>query len=112
MDVLAVRAATLRALSRARAGDGPSFLVCTTYRFGGHHVGDKQDYKDSEEARMWRARDPILRLARRLQDDGIATAETISGMEADVEAQVRAAVETAKSAPMPAAEDLRSELYA
>src|ERR1017187_10322762 len=38
MDVLAVRDATCRAVARARAGEGPSFLVCTTYRYGGHHA--------------------------------------------------------------------------
>ena len=67
MDVLAVRAAATRAIARARGGDGPGFLVCTTYRYGGHHVGDKQDYKDAEEANAWLRKDPIARLARRLQ---------------------------------------------
>ena len=59
MDVLAVRAAAQRAIARARGGDGPSFLVCTTYRYGGHHVGDKQDYKDDADAKAWRLKDPI-----------------------------------------------------
>src|SRR5215213_7838674 len=35
-DVLAVHAAAERAVARARAGDGPSFLVCSTYRYLGH----------------------------------------------------------------------------
>ena len=45
-----------RAVARARAGGGPSFLVCTTYRYSGHHVGDKQDYKAEDEAEAGDAR--------------------------------------------------------
>src|SRR2546421_12093856 len=39
-DVVAVLAAAGAAVARARAGDGPSFLLCHTYRYLGHHVGD------------------------------------------------------------------------
>lgn len=112
MDVLAVRAATQRALARARAGEGPSFLVCTTYRYGGHHVGDKQDYKDDAEAKLWRERDPILRLGRMLTETKRVSATQIEQQDAAVQALVRAAVEAAKAAPLPGEEDLRSELHA
>jgi pyruvate dehydrogenase E1 component alpha subunit len=112
MDVLAVRAAAMPAIARARGGHGPSFLVCTTYRYGGHHVGDKQDYKDDEEARSWRLKDPIERLARRLREAGEATAQEIAAIAAAVEAEVRAAVNLAKVAPMPAADDLAAHLHA
>ena len=112
MDVLAVRTAASHAVARARAGEGPSFLVCTTYRYGGHHVADKQDYKDAEEARAWRQKDPILRLSRRLQEQGLASAEQIAAQEAEVEAEVRTAVEAGKAADLPGSGDLRSFLYA
>ncbi len=112
MDVLAVRAAASRAVARARAGEGPSFLVCTTYRYSGHHVADKQDYKDAEEVRAWRQKDPILRLSRRLQDQGLASVEQIAAQEAEVEAEVRTAVEAGKAAELPGSGDLRSFLYA
>ena len=29
-----------RMVERARDGEGPSFLLCNTYRYHGHHVGD------------------------------------------------------------------------
>jgi pyruvate dehydrogenase E1 component alpha subunit len=112
MDVLAVRAAAGRAVARARAGKGPSFLVCATYRYSGHHVGDKQDYKDSAEVRAWQEKDPIVRLSRRLQAEGMAGADEIAALAADVEAEIRAAVAAAKAAELPAAADLRSFLYA
>jgi pyruvate dehydrogenase E1 component alpha subunit len=39
-DVLAVYQAACAAVERARLGGGPSTLVCNTFRYGGHHVGD------------------------------------------------------------------------
>src|SRR5690242_21312240 len=50
-DALAVLAATERAVARARAGEGPSFLVLDTYRYRGHHVGDvdRAYYRSSDE---------------------------------------------------------------
>jgi pyruvate dehydrogenase E1 component alpha subunit len=112
MDVLAVRAATARAVTRARAGEGPSFLVCTTYRYGGHHVGDRQDYKDVDEVREWKEKDPILRLARRLRAEGVASAESIAALEAEVQAEVSSAAELANADELPVAEDLGRFLYA
>ncbi len=112
MDVLAVRAAAGRAVARARAGEGPSFLVCTTYRYSGHHVGDSQDYKDEEEVKEWRRKDPIPRLSRRLHDEGLATADAITLLQAEIEAEIRAAGSCAKAAPWPTPADLLVHLHA
>jgi len=112
MDVLAVQEATRRAVAHARAGKGPSFLVCTTYRYSGHHVGDHQDYKTEEEVKDWQRKDPILRLSRHLQDEGLATSAAIAALKADVDAEVQATVAFAKAAPLPAPDDLRAYLYA
>jgi pyruvate dehydrogenase E1 component alpha subunit len=50
-DVLAVRDAAREAVAHARRGEGPSMLVCHTYRFRGHHVGDidRSYYRSKEE---------------------------------------------------------------
>jgi pyruvate dehydrogenase E1 component alpha subunit len=112
MDVLAVQDAFSRALERARAGQGPSFLVCNTYRFGGHHAGDKQDYKDQEEARLWKQRDPIPRLARTLVEGGFATPEGLDQIDIEIKARIKAAVDFAKAGSEPAAEDLLSHVFA
>lgn len=112
MDVLAVRAAAQGALARARDGGGPTFLVCNTYRFGGHHVGDKHDYKDDADAKAWRLKDPIERFGRWLQDSNMATASTIAALKNDIDEEVRAAIDLAKAAPFPAADDLGIHLHA
>jgi len=54
MDVLTVFRAASEAVERARAGEGPSFIVATTYRFLGHHVGDPLNYRTKEEVDVWR----------------------------------------------------------
>jgi len=112
MDVLAVRAATARALAPARRGDGPSFLLCSTYRYSGHHAGDKQGYKSEAEIRDWQRKDPILRLRRRLDQDALATPEQVADIETEVEAEVRAAVDYARAAPLPGRDELAAYLHA
>ena len=112
MDVLAVRAAAQSAIERARQCGGPSFLVCNTYRYGGHHAGDKQDYKDAEEAKAWRLKDPIERLSRQLITTKMASEAAITTLKQEIEQEVRTAVEMAKAAPLPAPDDLKAHLYA
>jgi pyruvate dehydrogenase E1 component alpha subunit len=112
MDFAAVHEAARTAVDRARSGGGPSFLVCNTYRYGGHHAGDKQSYKDRDEIAAWQARDPILRLARELIEAGIADDAALDAIARDVESEVKAAVDFAKQSPEPAAADLRSQVFA
>ena len=111
MDALAVHDAAGAAVARARAGEGPSFLICNTYRYGGHHVADKQDYKSSEEAALWARKDPIPRLARRLRRMGVAQGE-LDRIEREAAAEVAAAVEFAKKSAEPELALLRSRVYA
>src|ERR1700686_3177856 len=49
-------------VKEARAGRGPSFLMCRTYRHRGHHVGDvdRSYYRSKDEERLWaNDRDPL-----------------------------------------------------
>ena len=112
MDVLAVRAAAAQALDRARSGQGPSFLVCETYRFTGHHVSDQQEYKQSEEMAAWQARDPIPNHARWLVEHGHADAEALQRIDAQAQAEVDAAAKEAEAMPEPSADGLEERVYA
>ena len=111
MDVRTVYAAASRAVAHARAGKGPSFIVCNTWRFGGHHVGDKQEYKMDAETKRWLARDPIPKSAKRLIADGVTTAATLKAMEAQIVAQMRETVERVRNAPEPAPQRLVEHVY-
>jgi TPP-dependent pyruvate/acetoin dehydrogenase alpha subunit len=109
-DVVAVYAATQRAVERARAGEGPSFLVCETYRYHGHHVGDidRAYYRAKEEEELWRTeRDPILLLTARL-DAG----EELKRLEERIEAEVAEAVTYALDAPYPDPSEVTEDVFA
>jgi pyruvate dehydrogenase E1 component alpha subunit len=112
MDVLAVREAADAAVARARAGGGPSFLLCTTYRYGGHHVADAQDYKDDDEAAAWRERDPIERCRRHLLEHGLAKPADVDAIDAAVGKEIEEAVAFATSSEPPEPATLRAFVYA
>jgi TPP-dependent pyruvate/acetoin dehydrogenase alpha subunit len=61
-NVLDVYAATRIAAERARAGGGPSMLVATTFRMGGHATHDEAEARRTFAADLfahWGKRDPI-----------------------------------------------------
>ncbi len=112
-DVLAVHAAAGQAVERARRGDGPSFLVCHTYRFYGHHVGDvDRAYRTREEERAWRdRRDPLRLLAGRLLEAGVDPAR-LERIEEEVVTEVRNGVDDALQAPYPDPSEVSQHVYA
>ncbi len=61
-DPVAVHAAAQRARERCLAGEGPVFLVCETFRLGGHAEHDDQRYVDPELKAQWAAKDPLARM--------------------------------------------------
>jgi len=112
MDVLAVHEAVSKAVTRARNGDGPSFLIFDTYRYSGHHVGDKQEYKDDEERELWLSRDPIPKLADMLVAGKKIKQAELDELDAKIKVTVIAAANQAKKMPEPDADDLARHIYA
>ena len=110
MDLREVHAAASTAIARARAGEGPGFLICNTWRFSGHHVGDKQDYKDDDATRAWLAKDPLPRHAAKLREEGVSEAD-LTRMETEIAAVIRAAVSFARAAPPPDVGQLRAHVH-
>jgi TPP-dependent pyruvate/acetoin dehydrogenase alpha subunit len=100
-DVLEVREAVARAAERARGGGGPTLLECKTYRYHGHSKSDQREYRTREEEECWRALDPILRSERRLVGAGELTAEALTRLDAEVNAEMDAAVAFAEDSPPP-----------
>ena len=114
-DVLAVHAATARAVARARAGEGPSFLVANTYRYHGHHVGDvdRTYYRSKDEEEDWKTnRDPVTRLGALLVDAGVAGAEALERLAKEAQEEVGAGVRFALDAPFPPESEVTDHVYA
>jgi len=101
-DVMAVYQAAEEAVSRARAGQGPSLIDCKTYRTRPHAEGMRDGgYRTAEEMESWKARDPIAAHAAWLIDKGRAKAGELEAIEAEIKATVDDAIEFARSSPFP-----------
>ena len=111
MDVLAVEDAARRAVTEIRAGGGPVFLELRTYRFRAHSMYDPERYRTKEEVEAWRERDPLTLFPRYLDDAGLLAAGDVDGIEAEVKAEIDAAVAFAEAGALEPIEDLTRFVY-
>ena len=105
---------TLQAVERARRGEGPSFIECTTYRILGHAGCVSQDpkgYRDQAEIEAWRQRCPVCAYQARLVSEGLVDAKSLAAAEAEITAEIDAAFDFARQSPLPTAEDLHKHLF-
>jgi TPP-dependent pyruvate/acetoin dehydrogenase alpha subunit len=100
MSVWTVREAAQRAVARARAGNGPSFVEALTYRFVGHSRSDPGAYRPEGELDEWRLRDPIVVLRAQLEAEG-ADAAALDAVEQDVSGELERMRESGLAAPFP-----------
>ncbi|VEG92231.1 thiamine pyrophosphate-dependent dehydrogenase E1 component subunit alpha [Legionella spiritensis] len=114
-DVLAVHQLAQELVSRARAGEGPSFVLLNTYRYFGHHVGDidRRYYRSKEEEIYWKEqRDPIQILGQYLIKNNIADQPQLDSIRHDIEQEAQNAVDYALNAPYPQASEVNQHVYA
>jgi pyruvate dehydrogenase E1 component alpha subunit len=114
-DVRAVHAAAARLVGRARRGEGPSFLLCNTYRYRGHHVGDinREYYRAKQEEQRWSSeRDPINLLRDWMLQQKLADSAQLERIQTEVKAEMNAAVEFAIAAPYPEVQEAQEDVYA
>ena len=114
-DVRAVHAMASKLVDRARQGHGPSFLVCNTYRFSGHHVGDinREYYRSKQEEQEWKTkRDPIRLFVDWLMQEKLMDAAKLAQIESEARAEIQAAVEFAIAAPYPDPGEAEQDVYA
>lgn len=91
-DVHAVAEATRRAIDRARAGEGPSFVEALTYRWRGHSKSDKNRYRTKDEIAEWKEKDPIAGYAHRLLEAGVLDQERLDAVQTEARQAIREAV--------------------
>ncbi len=117
-DVLAVYSAVKTAVDRARAGGGPTFLECVTYRIGAHSTSDDASrYRSQDEVDRWMQKDPLLRLRRHLETllgPGSTPAwddEREDALEKVLNDEIGAAIAEVEAAPPPARASLFDDVY-
>ena len=111
-DVLAVYAAAQTAISRARAGGGPTLLECKTYRWYGHSEIDPAKYRSKEEVDSWKKRDPVATFEKKLIEQKVLTEAKKSEIAAQTTKEINEAVEFAEQSPYPEASELRDHIWA
>ena len=100
-DVLAVYDAAAPAISRARDGDGPTFIECKTYRHRGHSRTDPAKYRHQTEVEAWLKRDPILLYRAELGAAGVLSDADAENIATETRTLVKAAADRAAAAPWP-----------
>ena len=112
MDVIAVREATQRAVERARKDYLPTLLEVRTYRFMGHSMSDPGNYRTRAEIEKHQERDPIKLFSASLQEENIVDEKTLTEIDKECQAIVLKSFEFADQSPLPASEELFTDVYA
>ncbi len=110
-DVIAVHRATARAIERARAGEGPTLIECSTFRMTGHSAHDDAGYVPKELFDEWEQRDPIRRCRDVIIQDGILSSSEADEMIQEVTRAVDEAVAWAEQNPYPDPVDCLKDVY-
>jgi pyruvate dehydrogenase E1 component alpha subunit len=113
MDVLAVKAASERAVAHCRSGKGPYILEVKTYRYRGHSMSDPAKYRTREEVqKMKDERDPIEQVRQMLLTGNHATEDDLKAIDKEIKDIVNEAAEFSKESPEPDVSELWTDIYA
>lgn len=114
-DIREVHFTMQKLVERARKTKEPAFMLCHTYRYRGHHVGDinRGYYRSKEEEQHWLTnKDPLKILAEWLLEQKLAEPQIFEQIEKDTRRDVEAAVQFALNAPYPKPEEVDQHVFA
>jgi len=113
MDVLAVKAASEKAVKHCRSGKGPYILEIKTYRYRGHSMSDPAKYRTREEVQKMREeRDPIDHVRDLLLTGKHATEDDLKAIDKEIKAIVNEAADFSRESPEPSLDELWTDIYA
>jgi len=113
LDVRAVHEAAGEAVARARSGEGPTLLVCESYRHEGHYYGDPRKYQSKDEIEGWRARyDPLVDCRGWIVADKLATEADLDAIDREIDDEMERAVAWAEAGPLASPIKLPEDVYA
>jgi TPP-dependent pyruvate/acetoin dehydrogenase alpha subunit len=111
-DVAAVYLATKRAVAKARAGEGPTFLEFKTMRMHGHSEHDAAKYVPRELLEAWKAKDPILKAEALLRQLGYGDDSYFAEIGDRVKKEIEAGTEFAEASPLPEGKEVLEGVFA
>lgn len=111
-DLPAVWQAAREAVSRARDGGGPTLIEAVTYRIAPHTTSDDpRRYRDEATTKEWLAKDPVVRLRRALEAEGLWDQAKEDDLSAELKATLDAAVREADAAPKPTPQEIVEHVF-
>jgi TPP-dependent pyruvate/acetoin dehydrogenase alpha subunit len=110
-DVLAVHAAAVEAVARARRSEGPSLIECKTMRVRGHSEHDDASYVSREMVQAWTERDPIRLFEDRLRAWDLFDESSDAVLSRRIAGEIDAAVAWAEASPFPDPKEVEEGVY-
>jgi acetoin:2,6-dichlorophenolindophenol oxidoreductase subunit alpha len=116
-DVLKVYETGKKAVERCRAGGGPYFIECLTYRLRGHVgpddniQGSHTDIRPKEEVDSWLRKDPIKQFEEYLLRSNFGEQQTLDGIRREAEIEVAEAHRFAMNGAGPDREELTKYVF-
>ncbi len=112
-DVVAVHEVARSAITKARAGQGPTLIEALTYRLGDHTTADDATrYRDPEIVQREWAREPIARLRAFLLREGAWSKDAEAALLKSCAVEVEQAVSAYQAIPGPSSDAMFDYLYA
>lgn len=111
MDVRAVKEASIKANQSILSGNGPYFLECRTYRFRAHSMYDPELYRNKDEVKEWKKRDPITQYIQFLTTINDLKEAEFSDMESQIATEIEEAVEYAEKGTLEPENELTRFVY-
>ena len=111
-DVFEVYQAAVKAVERARKGEGPTFIEAKTYRIEGHFVGDPELYRDhAETQKIFHDTDPLKMFRQKAAALKLLTAEECDELDAKCAQKIKEAKEYALAGEYPDASEYMKYVY-
>lgn len=111
MDVIKVAKAAEKAVADIRSGKGPVFIECLTYRFRAHSMFDAELYRDKEEVKSWKEKDPLTLFQGALEKKKFWADIDLSKIGQEVDAIIDEAVSFAENGTLEPISDLERFVY-
>ena len=111
MTAEAVHEGLVRAVKRARDGEGPTLLEMKTYRYRGHSVSDPQKYRSKDEVEDYKNQDPITKVHSTILENKFATEQELKAIDDKIALIVEASVKFAEESPWPDDNELLKDVY-
>lgn len=111
-DVEAVYQAAGEAIAALRAGEGPFFLECQTYRWHKHFLSrTMEDSRPAAEIEEWKRKCPVAAFEAKLLDRGILNRSGFDSINEKVMAEIEEACRFAVESPYPQPQDALEDIY-